>query len=75
MELQYETLTERSKVNHDLWFNMSSEKHDFGFNSFLKINFSKECYIPNPKAMNLLVLEKIFKGVLPYMGMSAIFVM
>ena len=39
-------LTERSKVNLDLWnlyirLNISSENNDIGFSSFQKINFSK----------------------------------
>ena len=35
-----------------------------------------QCYIPSPKVIGLLVLEKIFKGFLPpYMGMAAILVM
>ena len=29
-------------------------------------------YILSPKAIGLLVSEKIFKGILPYMGMTAI---
>ena len=32
-------------------------------------------YIPSPKVISLLVLEKIFKGFLPYMGVAAILVM
>ena len=35
-----------------------------------------QCYIPSPKAIGLLVPEKkIFKGVLPYMGMVTILIM
>ena len=34
-----------------------------------------QCYIPSLKVISLLVLEKIFKGFLPYMGVVAILVM
>ena len=34
-----------------------------------------QCYIPRPKDIGLLALEKIFKGFLPYMGVVAILVM
>ena len=34
-----------------------------------------KCYIPSPKVNRLLVVEKIFKGFLPYMGVAAILVM
>ena len=35
---------------------------------------SPQCYIPSPKVIGPLVLVKIFKGFLPYMGMAAILV-
>ena len=34
-----------------------------------------QCYIPSPKDIGLLVPEKMFKGVLPYMGVATILVM
>ena len=34
-----------------------------------------QCYIPSHKVIGPLVLEKIFEGFLPYMGMAAILVM
>ena len=34
-----------------------------------------QCYIPRPKVIGPLVPEKIFEGVLPYIGMAAILVM
>ena len=36
---------------------------------------SPQCYIPSHKVIGLLVLEKIFEGFLPYMGVAAIFAM
>ena len=36
---------------------------------------SPQCYIPSHKVIGPLVLEKIFEGFLPYMGVAAILVM
>ena len=36
------------------------------------IGLTPKCYIPSFMTIGLLVQEKIFKGLLPYMGMAAI---
>ena len=41
----------------------------------IMIGCSPQCYIPSFMTIGLLVREKIFEGLLPYMGMAAILVM
>ena len=53
-------------------FNISSENNDFGFNSIQKIIFFQK--ISHLNAIGSKFKKKIFKGFLPYMGMSAILV-
>ena len=71
--------------------NISNGNNDFGLNSFQKINFQKVSYLKCIRKENLTLTspmlhtksqgrqpsgsERIFNGLLPYMGMSAILVM